>query len=291
MSCKYASCKIRKLYYDCLIYPHINSYYLKELIIGDNTIIVQNYFESAPLTRIVLGKNVTHIKPDAFSNSQLEEFTITGEEPPYLYPNVFGTQDLSKATLYVPESKTRYYQTTEPWSKFGKVLTLNGDTPDEPEKCATPSISYSDGKLQFLCETEGAKCYYTLNCQDVKTGETKAEGNIVTLSACYDITCYAKAEGFENSDVATAKLYWLTSSGSLETNINTAETRGVMASSANGFVTLSGLNTDEQVSFYATDGRELGFVKAIDGTAHFAAQSGTVVIAKIGKESLKIAVK
>ena len=130
-----------------------------------------------------------------------------------------------------------------------------------------------------------------MNCQDVKTGETKAEGNIVTLSACYDITCYAKAEGFANSDVATAKLYWLTSSGSLETNINTAETRGVMASSANGFVTLSGLNTDEQVSFYTADGRELGTVKAIDGTAHFAAQSGTVVIAKFGKESLKIAVK
>ena len=132
---------------------------------------------------------------------------------------------------------------------------------------------------------------YTLDCQDVKLGETKVEGNIVTLSASYDITCYAKAKGFENSDVATAKLYWLTSSGSLETNINTAETRGVMASSANGFVTLSGLNTDEQVSFYTADGRELGTVKAIDGTAHFAAQSGTVVIAKFGKESLKIAVK
>ena len=260
-------------------------------MIGDNSKIVQNYFNSAPLSKIVLGKNVTHIKPDAFLYSQLEEFTITSEEPPYLYPNVFGSQDLSKATLYVPESKLEYYQTTEPWSNFGKVLTLSGETPAEPKKCTTPSISYSDGKLQFSCETEGAECYYTLNCQDVKTGETKAEGNIVTLSACYDITCYAKAEGFENSDVATAKLYWLTSSGSLETDINTAETRGVMATSANGFVTLSGLNTDEQVSFYATDGRELGTVKAIDGTAHFAAQSGTVVIAKIGKESLKIAVK
>ena len=74
-------------------------------------------------------------------------------------------------------------------------------------------------------------------------------------------------------------------------NINTAKTRSVIIQSTGGFVTLSGLNTDEQVSFYATDGRELGTVKAIDGTAHFAAQSGTVVIAKIGKESVKIAVK
>ena len=274
-----------------MVDPNINSEYLKELIIGDNTIIVQNYFNFAPLSKIVLGKNVTHIKPGAFVYSQLEEFTITGEEPPYLYPNVFGSQDLSKATLYVPESKVEYYQTTEPWSNFGKVLTLSGETPAEPKKCATPSISYSDGKLLFSCETEGAKCNYTVSCPDAASGETSTENNSVTLNAYYDITCYAKAEGFVNSDVVTAKLYWLTSSGSLETNINTAETRGVMASSANGFVTISGLNTDEQVSFYTADGRELGTVKAIDGTAHFAAQSGTVVIAKIGKESLKISIK
>ena len=287
----FKDCNIKKLYYDCSVDPYIYSDYLEELIIGDNVTIVYDYFSNHTLRKIVLGKNVAQISSQAFNSSLIEEFTIKGEGEIYCYPNIFDTQDLSKATLYVPESKTRYYQTTEPWSKFGKVLTLNGDTPDEPEKCATPSISYSDGQLQFSCETEGAKCYYTLDCQDKNFGETKVEGNIVTFSACYDITCYAKAEGFANSDVATAKLYWLTSSGSLETNINTAETRGVMASSANGFVTLSGLNTDEQVSFYTADGRDLGSVKAIDGTAHFAAQSGTVVIAKIGKESIKIAVK
>ena len=58
------------------------------------------------MTKIVLGKNVTQVRANAFKNSQIEEFTVTGEEPPYMYTNVFGTQDLSKATLYVPESKT-----------------------------------------------------------------------------------------------------------------------------------------------------------------------------------------
>ena len=284
-------CKIKKLYYDCLIAPKISSTYLKELIIGDNIIIVQNYFNSAPLSKIVLGKNVTHIKPDAFRNSQLEEFTVTGEEPPYLYPNVFGSQDLSKATLYVPESKAEYYQTTEPWSSFGKILTLSGDTPAEPKKCATPSISYSDGKLQFSCETEGAKCNYTVSCPDAASGETSMENNSVTLNAYYDITCYAKAEGFVDSDVATAKLYWLTSSGTLDSSINAAKTRGVVIQSAAGFITISGLDSSEQVDFYASDGKSLGSAKAIGGTATFAAQSGSVVVAKIGKESVKIAVK
>ena len=275
-----------------MVDPHIYSSYPKELIIGDNTIIVQNYFEYAPLTRIVLGKNVTHIKPDAFRYSQLEEFTITGEEPPYLYSNVFGTQDLSKATLYVPESKAEYYKTTEPWSKFGKILTLSGDTPEGPKKCATPSISYSDGQLQFSCETEGAKCNYTISCPDAASGETSTENSSVTLNAYYDITCYAKAEGFINSDIATAKLYWLTSSGSLEgAGINNVSMRGIAIQAAGGFINISGLDNNETVSFYGIDGKSLGSATAINGTTSFAAQSGSVVVAKIGKESIKIAVE
>ena len=285
-------CKINKLYYDCSKDPLLDTNYLKELTIGDNIIIVQDYFGKAPLTKIVLGKNVTHIRPEAFKNSNLEEFTITGKEPPYLYPNVFGSQDLSNATLYVPESEAGYYQTTEPWSKFGKILTLSGDTPEGPQKCATPSISYSDGKLQFSCETEGAKCYYTLNNSDVKTGETLAESNNVNLSACYDITCYAKAEGFVNSDVATAKLYWLTSSGSLEgAGINNVSMRGIAIQSAGGFINISGLDNNEKVSFYGIDGKALGSATAINGTTSFAAQSGSIVVAKIGKENIKIAVE
>ena len=264
------------------------------MIIGDNIIVVQDYFEWADLKKIVLGKNVTHIKSDAFRYSQLEEFTITSEEPPYLYPNVFGSQDLSNATLYVPESKAGYYQATEPWSKFGKVLTLSGDTPEEPEpqKCSTPSISYSDGQLQFTCETEGAQCYYTLNNSDVKTAVTIAESNNVNLSACYDITCYAKAEGFVNSDVATAKLYWLTSSGSLEgAGINNVSMRGIAIQSVGGFINISGLDNNETVSFYALDGKALGTAKSIDGNVSFSAKQGTIVVARIGKESVKIAVK
>ena len=284
-------CTIEKLYYDSSVNPNIPLYYLKELTIGDYLTIVHDYFQNTALTKIVLGKNVNYIRTNAFYSSNIEEFTITGEEPPYLYPNVFGSQDLSKATLYVPESKVEYYQTTHPWSKFGKILTLSGDTPAEPKKCTTPSISYSDGKLQFLCETEGAKCNYTVSCPDAASGETSTENNSLTLNAYYDITCYAKAEGFANSDIVTAKLYWLTSSGSLDSSINAAKTRGVVIQSVAGFITISGLDSTEQVDFFSSDGKSLGSSKAMNGTATFAAQSGSVVVAKIGKESVKIAVK
>ena len=285
-------CPIEELYYDCSINPNysIGTDYLKKLTIGDNISVLHDYFSSSPLKKITLGKNVTQIRAEAFESSQIEDLTITGEEPPYLYPNVFGTQDLSKATLYVPESKIEYYQTTEPWSLFGKVLTLSGETPKDPEKCSTPSISFSEGKLQFTCNTEGAKFYYTLNSTDVKRSETLVEANTVTLSACYEITCTAKAEGFTNSDVATAKLYWLPTSD-IGTNINTAKTRGVVIQSAGGFITLSGLDTNERVDFFTVDGVALGSATATDGTATFSAKSDTIIVAKIGKESVKIAVE
>ena len=75
------------------------------------------------------------------------------------------------------------------------------------------------------------------------------------------------------------------------TNINTAKTRGIVIQSAGGFITLSGLNTNERVQFFTVDGAALGSATATDGTATFSAKSGTIVVAKIGKESVKIAVE
>ena len=75
------------------------------------------------------------------------------------------------------------------------------------------------------------------------------------------------------------------------TNINTAKTRGIVIQSAGGFITLSGLDTNERVDFFTVDGAALGSATATDGTATFSATSGTIVVAKIGKESVKIAVE
>ena len=114
----------------------------------------------------------------------------------------------------------------------------------------------------------------------------------VSLSACYDISVTAMKTGYDNSDVATAKLYWLPSSGTLEgDNSNNVSMRGIAIQSAGGFVTISGLDNNETVSFYGIDGKALGSATAINGTTSFAAQSGSIVVAKIGKENIKIAVK
>ena len=250
------------------------------------------FSDCSGLTSITIPNSVTSIESEAFANcSKLENVYCYAESFSEIYEDIFKESYIKYATLYVPSSAITYFQTTKPWSGFGTIKTIEG-TDVETKKCATPSISYSDGQLQFTCDTEGAKCYYTLNNSDVKTGETLAESNNVNLSACYDITCYAKAEGFVNSDVATAKLYWLTSSGSLEgAGINNVSMRGIAIQSADGFINISGLDNNEKVSFYGIDGKSLGSATAINGTTSFAAQSGSIVVVKIGKESIKVSVK
>ena len=73
--------------------------------------------------------------------------------------------------------------------------------------------------------------------------------------------------------------------------IESVEALGIAIQSAGGFITISGLDNNETVSFYGIDGKALGTATAINGTTSFAAQSGSIVVAKIGKENIKIAVE
>ena len=239
------------------------------------------------LTSITIPSSVTYIGDEAFSGCKnIENVYCYAATVPSTGINAFKDAYIEYTTLHVPESAINAYKTTEPWSAFGTFKTLEG-TGVEKNKCETPTIAFIDGKLTFSCATEDVKYESEVKCSDV----SKYYTNEISLAACYDISVTAMKTGYGNSDVATAKLYWLTSSGSLDSSINAAKTRGVVIQSAAGFITISGLDSSEQVDFFSSDGKALGSAKAMGGTATFAAQSGSVVVAKIGKESVKIAVK
>ena len=239
------------------------------------------------LTSITIPNSVTSIGSEAFSGCKIiGNVYCYAATVPSTEINAFEDTYIEYATLHVPESAINAYKTTEPWSAFGTFKTLEG-TGVEKNKCETPTIAFIDGKLTFTCATEDVKYESEVKCSDV----SKYYTNEISLAACYDISVTAMKTGYDNSDVATAKLYWLTSSGTLDSSINAAKTRGVVIQSAAGFITISGLDSSEQVDFFSSDGKALGSAKAMGGTATFAAQSGSVVVAKIGKESVKIAVK
>ena len=115
----------------------------------------------------------------------------------------------------------------------------------------------------------------------------------VALVAAYKISAYATADGYQASDKATATLYWINANLETDpsTNINQAKTRGIVATFDGGIVTLSGLDNGEVVSFYSPDGRQLGAAKAENGIASCAVMESGVVIAKVGKDAIKIAVR
>ena len=204
------------------------------------------------------------------------------------------------ADLYIPTTSiikvpTEYLQ--EYKNAFGPdykyIYAWNPDETGEDSKpviqCATPSISYGEGKLMFACETTGAKYHYTITDTDIKS-DALSENGEVSLSAAYNISVYATADGYKASDKAEATLYWVNANLDTGTNINMVKTRGVVASAHDGIITLSGLDNGEVVKFYATDGKYLGSSVAANGAASFAVNE-SLVIAKVGKDSIKIAVK
>ena len=239
------------------------------------------------LVSITIGSGVRMIGDLAFAEcNNLETLTCLAENVPPTSSDAFNYSMIEYSTLVVPESALQAYKTTYPWSGFGTFRTVDG-TEVEKKKCETPTVAFNDGKLTFACATDDVEYISEVTSADFNkfyTGE-------VALTACYDITVKATKTGYDDSDVATAKLYWLTSSGSLEgTNINRVSMRGIAIQSSDGFLTITGLDNNERVEFYAVNGTALGAVNAIDGAVTFSAKSGSIVVAKIGKEGVKVMV-
>ena len=241
------------------------------------------------LTSITIPSSITSLGYSCFYLcSKLEKATFQGKLP----RNTINCGLLSTCIFYVPKA---YYQNYKDalGSKYSYIYPSKDDESgeDKPnEQCAVPFISYADGKLTFACSTPNAEYHYTITDTDMAS-DTYSKDGIVKLYAAYNISAYATADGYKASDKATATLYWVEANlQNNTTNINQTATRGIIATSNDGIVTLSGLNNSEIVRFYTVDGKQIGTAKAINGTASQAV-SESIVIAKIGNQTIKIAVK
>ena len=239
------------------------------------------------LTSITIPSSVNYLGSFCF-DSNLERIYFKGKKPYHISAAEIPT----KCIIYVPAEYLQDYKDALGFG-YDYIYTWNpnesGDDDKPLTQCATPSVSYESGKLKFSCETAGAKYHYTISDKDMATDALSEDGN-VTLSAAYDISVYATADGYKTSEKAKATLYWVNANLENATNINQARTRGVVASAHDGIVSISGLDNGEVVKFYAADGKLIGSSSAVDGTASCAV-SETMVIAKFGDNAIKVAVK
>lgn len=247
------------------------------------------FYGCTDLTSIKIPSSVTSLGQGCFIIcNKLESFYFKGGLPTTLSEALIPTTCI----IYVPTEYLQDYKDAL-GADYKYVYTWNPNGSGEGDKpvtkCATPTVSYESGELKFACETAGAKYHYTISDKDMAT-DAYSENGKVALSAAYEISVYATADGYSASEKAQATLYWLNANLKDATNINMAKTRGVVASAHDGIVSVSGLDNGEVVKFYAADGKYIGQAVATNGTASYAV-SEALVIAKVGNNAIKIAMK
>ncbi len=241
------------------------------------------------LTSITIPNSVTLLGNGCFSGcSGLETIYFKGKVPKYTSLSYIPSTTIIKVpTEYLQDYKDAFgswYEYISAWNPDG-----SGDDTKPVAQCATPSVSFESGELKFASETPGAEYHYTITDTDI-TSDALSENGEVSLSAAYHISVYATADGYNSSDKAEATLYWINANLDNGTNIKQVRTRGVVASAHDGIISFSGLDDGEVVKFFAADGKYLGSTVAANGAASYAV-SESLVIAKVGKDSIKIAMK
>ena len=155
--------------------------------------------ECGGLTAVTIGSGVTSIGSAAFFGCDIPEVISKIENPFAISTNTFSDNTFYNATLYVPAGTIDAYKATEGWQKFSFIEEENGGDTPEPQKCATPTITFVNGKVRFACETEGVEFVPSVT----STPQQELNDNEMELGTTFTVSVYAVKEGYENSDVAT----------------------------------------------------------------------------------------
>ena len=98
------------------------------------------------------------------------------------------------------------YKSTAPWKNFKEVVGIAG-----PKKCATPTITFADGKVKFSCETEGVTFKYEITNAENYEGE----GNEIEVGGVYNVSVYATKDDYIDSDKAEMQIKLSTVKGDI----------------------------------------------------------------------------
>lgn len=237
------------------------------------------------LIDVTLGTEIKSIGKESFANcKELLNIYCYSEKVPTTYSDAFSGSDQEFISLHVPYLSIDKYKATSPWNMFKEVVAI--------EKCETPTISYSNGRLTFKSVTEGVYFKSTITDSDI----TSYSSDEVLLCMTYNISVYATRTGYNNSDVATAILCWIDRQPQTEgiTNeIANIPARALLIKSNGGQLTVEGADDSEQISVYSTNGIRVGTAISNDGkaTVNTTLQKGDIAIVNIGQKVVKVVIK
>jgi hypothetical protein len=246
------------------------------------------FWECIGLTSITISNSVTSIGESAFLGcSGLTSIVSKMVNPCNIDNECFSNEVFENTTLYVPQGTIDKYQATESWNKFLHIEELNSSN-----MCATPTISYKNGKLSYNCETEGAICHTTITNEDIKS----FDGNEIDLTVTYNISVYATKDGYFDSDMATATLCWIEvnpQNEGITTDVNQIASVAVLIKANGGQLTIEGAEDNTSVTAYTLEGVQLGSAVSRNGVAtiNTNVSAGTVTIVKIGNKSVKVVMR
>ena len=262
---------------------------LEEVSFPNSLVSISNYswYQCNKLKKITFGKKIRSLEIAFIDCKAIEEVYCLNNFPPSLN-HTFEGSDVEYATLYVPAESVDLYKKSD-WRVFGNILPLSNE---EREKCATPTISYTNGRLTFTCATDGSECVTNINDADIKTHY----GNEIPLTATYNISVYATKAGYTDSDIATATLCWIDvepKTEGIENGIAEVRALPVLIKTDGSILIVEGIDDGEQVSVFGVDGTQQGQAISQNGVAaiNTSLPTGSVAIVKIGQKSVKIVVK
>ena len=251
------------------------------------------FYGCSGLTSVTIGNSVKYIAAaQAFAKcSELTDVYCLATTAPRTEATAFNESYPEYITLHVPAEAINYYKTTEPWSNFGTIVTLDSTEVETPV-CATPVITYRNSKLSIECETEGAEFITNVTSDYINTYYTSS----FELAAEYRVSVYATAAGHENSETVNVILCWIENSESNEeentTDVINIPATAVLATSVGGTITINCTMNGEKVEVYTTDGVMIGSATIENGTAsvNTGLEKGSIAIVNIAGKSIKVIV-
>lgn len=261
---------------------------------GVETLRSYMFFNCVNLVSIDIPSSVKKIDKTVFRGcASLITLNVFAKEPPVFESNTTDTIELPDfCKVYVPEESFEKYKNAKGWRKCKLRVLGKTESVEKPKQCEAPQIVYDDGKLKFLSVTPNAEYHYSINAADA-TAERLSNSGEVDMLARYQIEVYATADGYKPSGKTMGTLVWLDKNVEGSNVIKVLDKRGIVVTVKDGQVSISGLNDGEDVMFYNADGLQIGVQKAAGGVVRQSVSdlSNTMVIARIGEQSVKIMIR